>query len=174
MLLLSTFPRNREQVNIPVSSLIQSEFSMNKNSTQAYTRTQTNVSNKTFLLVDDEHVILSCISLLLEARGHQVLTAGSVTAAMQVMKQKSEAIDCLIIDYSLPTTNGLQLLNQFRSIGWTQPAIICSSFEINLEDHPNAQYWPEYVLAKPLGFDRLLKGISIALNLQTSGLSDLN
>ncbi len=119
--------------------------------------------SKTFLMVDDEQAILDCISLLLEARGHRVHAVGSNVAAMQVMQQLSDEIDCLILDYSMPETNGLQLLNQFRSIGWKNPAILCSSRVLDIRGHPDAQYWPEHVLAKPYGLDRLGNAISIVL-----------
>ena len=125
--------------------------------------TQTDFENRTFLMIDDEQVILSCMSLLLEARGHKVFTAGSVAAATQVMEQRFETIDCLIIDFSMPDCNGLQLLNQFRSIGWKHPAILCSRHTIDLGDYPDAQYWPEFILAKPYHFDRLSEAISVAL-----------
>jgi len=118
---------------------------------------------KTFLLVDDEQAILDCMSLLLEARGNTVFPVGSVAAAAQVMGQRSDEIDCLIIDHSMPETNGLQLLNQFRSIGMTHPAILCSCFSLDIREHPDAQYWPEYVLAKPYSFRRLENAISMVL-----------
>ena len=66
---------------------------------------------KTFLLVDDEQAILDCTTLLLEARGNRVFAVASIAAAVQVMEQKSDEIDCLIIDHSMPETNGLQLMN---------------------------------------------------------------
>lgn len=121
---------------------------------------------KTFLLVDDEQAILDCVTLLLEARGNRVFAAGSIAAAIQVMEQKSDEIDCLIIDQSMPETNGLQLLNQFRSIGLAHPTILCSSFLINIREHPDAQYWPEHVLAKPYNFKRLQHAISVVLETQ--------
>ena len=71
--------------------------------------------------------------MLLEVRGHQVHKAASVAAATQVMEHEANNIDCLIIDFSLPGTNGLQLFNQFRSIGWNIPTILCSDFSIYSE-----------------------------------------
>jgi len=121
------------------------------------------INTKTFLLVDDEPAILDCISMLLEAQGNKVLVAGSVAAATQLMKKEAEEIDCLIIDYSMPETNGLQLMNQFRSIGWKHPTIICSDLLIDIQSHPDVQYWPEYVLAKPYGADRLQEAIVAAI-----------
>ena len=118
---------------------------------------------KTFLLVDDEQAILDCTTLLLEARGNRVFAVASIAAAVQVMEQKSDEIDCLIIDHSMPETNGLQLMNQFRSIGLAHPTILCSRLLINIQEHPDAQYWPEHVLAKPYNFKRLQNAISLVL-----------
>ena len=124
---------------------------------------QSQLGTITFLLVDDEREILSCIALLLEARGYQVFTAGSVAAALKVMERKANAIDCLIIDFSTPGTNGLQLHNRFRSMGWRHPTILCSSHKMEIDDHPDAQYWPDYMLAKPYCLERLQDAITIAI-----------
>lgn len=126
---------------------------------------QTESNTKTFLLVDDEQSVLTCNSLLLETRGHQVFTAGSVAVAIQVMEKEADVIDCLIIEFSMSEMNGLQLLNQFRSIGWSHPTILCANLTVNINDHPDAQYWPDYILAKPYNVDRLQEAISIALRI---------
>jgi len=120
---------------------------------------------RTFLLIEAEQAILDSISLLLEARGHRVFAVASVAAATQVMQQNSKEIDCLIIDYSISDSNGLQLLNRFRSNGWKHPAVLCSDSLVKRSDHPDAQYWPEHVLAKPYCYDRLQKAISIAFGI---------
>ena len=137
------------------------DFTMNKSGSSSRPA-QSKLGTITFLLIDDEHGILSCIALLLEARGYQVFTAGSVAAAIQVLEQEANAIDCLIIDFSTPGTNGLQLHNRFRSMGWRHPTILCSSLKMDIDDHPDVQYWPDYILAKPYCLDRLQDAISIA------------
>ncbi len=149
-------------------SLLKLDFPMNKRGSNSGTEsrsTQTDADCKTFLLIDDEQAILTCNSLLLASRGHQIFTAESVTAATQVMEKEADAIDCLIIDFSMPETNGLQLLNQFRSIGWRHPTVLCANLTMSFDDHPNAQYWPEYILAKPYNFHRLQEAISVALRI---------
>lgn len=118
---------------------------------------------KTFLLVDDEQAILDWTSPLLEAQGNRVFAVASVAAALQVMEQKSDEIDFLIIDHSMPETNGLQLMNQFRSIGLVHPTILCSGLTMDIREHPDAQYWPEHVLAKPYDFRRLQDAISFVM-----------
>lgn len=125
--------------------------------------TQSGLDTKTILLVDNESAVLSSISTLLEARGCQVHTASSAAAATQVMSLNAAVIDCLVIGFSMPVTNGLRLLNRFRSVGWRHPTVLCSEHTMNLGDHPDAQYWPDYILAKPYCFDRLQAAISTAL-----------
>lgn len=130
--------------------------------------------NRTILVVDDEAAILNSASLLLESLGNQVVSACSATDAMQVMESMNSQIDCLILDYSMPGTNGLSLLNRFRSIGWNHPAILCSGYPMRIGDHPNAQFWPDGVLEKPFNFLQLQTAIDEACRNKASGGSRKN
>jgi len=117
---------------------------------------------RTFLFFNDDQEILDGISPLLEAKGHRVFAVASGAAAFQVMEQHYREIDSLIIDCSISSSSGLQLLNRFRSNGWKHPTVLCSDTLPKIKDHPDVQYWPEHVLTKPYCFDRLQNAISIA------------
>ena len=112
-------------------------------------------TNRTILLVDDEAVVRKSIGMVLESRGNRVISAGDAEAAMEEMQTNQDKIDCLILDYSMPSVNGLQLLNQIRSSGWRQPAILCSGFVMEVTDYPDAKFWPEEILEKPFKLDVL-------------------
>lgn len=119
-------------------------------------------NQRTILLVDDDATVLDSVSLLLESMDNNVIPVSSAWAADQVMESQHEQIDCLILDYSMPVTSGLSLLNKFRSIGWTHPAILCSGYAMRIDDHPDAQFWPDQVLAKPYNFLQLQEAIEQA------------
>ncbi|MEM7781878.1 MAG: response regulator [Planctomycetota bacterium] len=113
------------------------------------------ISAETVLLVDDELNVLDAVKLLLEATGIKVIATDSPLDAIAKMQQHYEEIDCLILDFSMPEINGLELLNRIRAEGWNHPSILCSGYIMNLDEHPNAQFWPDVFLAKPYRFDEL-------------------
>jgi len=91
---------------------------------------------RTFLFFNDDQEILDGISPLLEAKGHRVFAVASGAAAFQVMEQHYREIDSLIIDCSISSSSGLQLLNRFRSNGWKHPTVLCSDTLPEIKDHP--------------------------------------
>ncbi|MCG8614925.1 MAG: response regulator [Desulfobacterales bacterium] len=64
------------------------------------------------LLVDDEEEFLEAMSMRLEARGMNVLTASSALEAIDRIKKDS--FDAVIIDYQLPGMDGLNALEQMK------------------------------------------------------------
>jgi len=61
------------------------------------------------LLVDDEEVDREVISRILEGEGYLVVKAGSYQEALAIFDRRSEQIDLLISDISLPHRNGVEL-----------------------------------------------------------------
>jgi CheY-like chemotaxis protein len=65
------------------------------------------------LLVDDHEDTLSLMRLMLERRGHAVVTAGSVAEALALAGQSQP--DLLISDIGLPDESGLELLRRLQA-----------------------------------------------------------
>lgn len=59
------------------------------------------------LVVDDEPAILKFVVKILEARNHQVLSAGDGVAGLELAQ--SELPDVLVLDINLPRMDGLQV-----------------------------------------------------------------
>jgi DNA-binding NtrC family response regulator len=60
------------------------------------------MSTKTILVVDDEPDLLELLDQVLEMHGYIVLQAGSAQEAIEVWKNKSEQIDLLLTDLTMP------------------------------------------------------------------------
>ena len=97
------------------------------------------------LLVDDETMIVRSVTMAFEALGFDVVTAESADEAIELAKQHG-AFDCLVLDYSMPKMNGLELLRALRKDGITCPAILCSGY-LELPEYEDAV--PEATLRKP-------------------------
>ena len=67
----------------------------------------------TLLLVDDDSLLLESISKGLTERGYTVITAESIDEAENIL-QGNGCLDLVLLDISLPKTEGLQLVDRLR------------------------------------------------------------
>ncbi len=82
-------------------------------------------NNKRILLVDDDALVRDSVGEILEFQGWKVVKAESGKAALTIFQQVQE-FAAIIIDFNMPTMNGIQTLKELRRIGCTAPAILCS------------------------------------------------
>jgi two-component system NtrC family response regulator len=66
------------------------------------------------LVVDDEALMRWSLSEILGREGHTVVEAVSASTARQVMDDASQPIDVVLLDYRLPDSNDLTLLEEVR------------------------------------------------------------
>jgi DNA-binding NtrC family response regulator len=82
----------------------------------------------TLLLVDDEERILSALQRCLRREGYEILTADSVSRALEVLDERR--VDLVLSDQKMPGASGVELLREARRIqpeaarlmitGWSQ------------------------------------------------------
>jgi DNA-binding NtrC family response regulator len=68
----------------------------------------------TVLVVDDETLLRWSIAELLRRSGHTVIEATSASSARDAMSHASGSIDVVLLDYRLPDSNDLHLLEDIR------------------------------------------------------------
>ena len=73
------------------------------------------------LIVDDEYGVRSGIRTILEMEGYDVSEAGDGAAALQALEERS--YDVALLDYRLPDTDGLSLLQTMKQRGCD--AMVC-------------------------------------------------
>ncbi|MDX2145853.1 MAG: response regulator [Rhodospirillaceae bacterium] len=76
------------------------------------------VTGLTFLVIDDDDVVLQTVSALLKASGaKKVHTAPNGMAARDALAKKDPAdtIDCILSDFNMEPMNGLVLLREIRA-----------------------------------------------------------
>jgi PAS domain S-box-containing protein len=85
-------------------------------------------NHRTVLLVDDEYAIRSLVGEMLRGLGHTVLEAEDARDALQQL-QTNASIDYLFTDIIMPNgINGLELLEEARSIRPGLPALLASGY----------------------------------------------
>lgn len=79
------------------------------------------------LLVDDDPLIRTTMSMLLEDLGHEAIEVDSGQQALQTLAE-DKAIDLVITDHAMPSMTGLQLINKIKQTQPTLPIVLASGY----------------------------------------------
>jgi DNA-binding response OmpR family regulator len=71
------------------------------------------LSPKRILVVDDSEIYLQAIATALRSDGHEVVTAGSGEAALEVLA--AQAMDCILLDVEMPGLGGMETCRQIKA-----------------------------------------------------------
>ncbi|WP_460156865.1 hybrid sensor histidine kinase/response regulator [Pseudomonas sp. S2_H10] len=110
------------------------------------------------LVVDDDSLVLTSTSLLLEDLGHRVISAPSGATALDLFEREPE-IDLVITDMAMPQMSGAQLANAIRIIRPNVPIILATGYAERLEGF--AAHLPR--LSKPYTQLNLVEIIALAM-----------
>ncbi len=122
------------------------------------------------LLVDDDTSSLSVLCEVLTRAGYQTVSAQSGYEAMQQVE--ANLVNLAILDFDLPDTTGLELLQQIKQLQPGVPVIIMSantSQSLKLDVFEAGAYT---FIAKPIRLPQLLQFVSRALDFQQQGATD--
>ncbi|MBI5299534.1 MAG: response regulator [Deltaproteobacteria bacterium] len=81
---------------------------------------------KTILVVDDEEQICNVIKKVLLQEGYQIFTAFNGETALNQLKKSS--VDLMLVDLKMPSMNGLELLQQARTIQKNLKSILLTAY----------------------------------------------
>ena len=81
---------------------------------------------ETVLIVDDEKNYLLVLEALLTKEGFQVLTAGSGSEALAVLREAE--IDLVLTDMKMPGMDGIELLTAIKETDPDLPVIVMTAF----------------------------------------------
>ena len=79
------------------------------------------------LIVDDEPALTFALAEVLEARGYDVRTADSGSAALAALGDGSGEFDVVVSDYAMPELDGLQLLERVIAFDASLPVILLTA-----------------------------------------------
>ena len=110
------------------------------------------------LVVDDDSLVLTSTSLLLEDLGHQVISAASGAQALALFDSEQD-FDLVITDMVMPKMNGAQLAQAIRLIRPHLPIILATGYAERLEGFESRL--PR--LSKPFTQVNLVEVIALAM-----------
>jgi two-component system cell cycle sensor histidine kinase/response regulator CckA len=112
------------------------------------------VSRKqTILLVDDEAIVRSLTTRLLEEHGYSVIEAGDGFDAWTLLESKGEHIDLVISDVVMPRLDGIELARCMEIMPHRPPILFMSGYGLSALELK----WP--LLVKPFRGHELLAAV---------------
>jgi len=109
------------------------------------------------LLVEDDKNIRTLLREFLVRNGYEILEASNGEEALDLYEMEKEKPDLVIIDYLLPSKNGLQVINELLQQKTQSNFLILSGYpNIVLDDFTNDTI---RLKIKPIRLDALLSEI---------------
>lgn len=114
-------------------------------------------SNKIIMLADDEEMLSELLAEMLESSGYYVIKVKSGEEVITVLTEELK-VDLLIIDYNMPSMNGLECVAKIRELNFKLPVIL-SSGSMRFENTDLTKYKVSKKIMKPYEFDTMLETI---------------
>ena len=100
---------------------------------------------QTVLVVDDDELVRTFISYIIERNGYAVLSAEDGLSAIEVFRESQSSIAAVVLDLMMPIMNGAESLAKIQEIRQDVPAILTSGMSADakcseLAAHPNARF----------------------------------
>ena len=80
------------------------------------------------LVVEDESLIRWSIAETLARTGHTVIEADNAESAIRALKEMSQPVDVVLLDYRLPDSNDLTLLATLRRLLPHTPVVMMTAY----------------------------------------------
>jgi signal transduction histidine kinase/CheY-like chemotaxis protein len=119
------------------------------------------VESKTgILVVDDEEQVRKVFSMMLVKAGYEVLEARDGLEALEIYKKEKDSIDCVLLDFSMPKLDGLEVFKELQKLNKQLPVILTSGFaEKQLGQDLNKAGFAS-IIQKPVPMNILLNSIA--------------
>ncbi|MFN2317450.1 MAG: HD domain-containing phosphohydrolase [Gemmatimonadales bacterium] len=115
----------------------------------------------TILVVDDEEPIRSALTRFLTQQGHEVATAGSGQAALEILQRQK--IACVLLDVRMPDMNGIDLVPQVLELEPHAAILMLSAVNDAASAAQCMQRGAMDYLTKPVDLPDLARAIQRAL-----------
>lgn len=118
------------------------------------------IAPKKILVVDDEPFVCDAVKMMLTFDGHQVETASSPKAALDIFAPGK--YDLVITDYAMPQMKGDELAVQLRARAPGQPILLITAYAEMLKASQSPLTGVDGVVSKPFLLEDLRAAIAKA------------
>ncbi len=115
-------------------------------------------------IVDDDAIFRDMCEQVLGDEGHSIALMESGSEMQALWAETQIPPELMIIDFSMPEYNGLELTEWLRDQGIDVPIILVSGFSETQPDiHKALQYRKTHFLRKPFSFREMIDSVTVAL-----------
>jgi CheY-like chemotaxis protein len=128
---------------------------------QQASRPEPSSAQKTILLVDDEEIVRTVATRMLQRGGFAVLTAMDGESALEIIAEGLKKIDAILLDLNMPKMDGLEVYGLIRrQFPRGLPVILCSGYsEQDATRHFSGQGLADF-LQKPYDYQSLIRKVA--------------
>jgi diguanylate cyclase (GGDEF)-like protein len=125
----------------------------------------------TVLIVDDEEFVLVTVTKMLERLGYDVLSARSGPEVVDLLHQKRNKIDMVIMDMVMPDIRPDQILGAIREHNPRAKVLLSSGYELSSADNEGLLNRTDGFLQKPYQLAELARILQATLNTPRASMS---
>lgn len=115
------------------------------------------------LFVDDEPALIDAGNRMLQRLGHEVVTAESGMAALELFQADPETFDLVITDTTMPNMTGIELSKEILAIRPDIPIIVCTGFSELISSEKALEIGIQDYIMKPFVRQEISDAIQKAL-----------
>ncbi|MBN2607475.1 MAG: tetratricopeptide repeat protein [Candidatus Fermentibacteraceae bacterium] len=121
-------------------------------------------SGNTILIVDDETSVRETAEEMLSSMNFDVVTCASGPMALQILRERAEEIDCVLLDITMPDMSGHEVIREIAGLQIQTDVILTSGFSerMIIESRDNPCY--RGFLKKPYSMDELRDAVEKAMS----------
>jgi PAS domain S-box-containing protein len=116
------------------------------------------------LVVDDEEMVRALAALVLERRGFRALTAAGGEEALALYRARRTEIDLVLLDYSMPGMNGLEVLEALKALDPEVCVVFSSGYAQDGDAAPLLAAGGRAFVPKPYQPDELVRALRDVLD----------
>ena len=121
------------------------------------------MANSTILVVDDDIVVLTALSKLLNVFGYIVAGASNSQAAMDYVTGSRKRFDLIITDLAMPGIDGVQFMTEAKKVFPDIPVIVMTGYSERCTPEEALRLGAFAYVAKPFNIPEVISTIDRAL-----------
>jgi CheY-like chemotaxis protein len=121
-------------------------------------------AGETVLLVDDEEMVRDLAAIVLQRWGFGVRTASGGKEAVELYRRGRHEVDVVLLDYSMPEMNGLQVLHALKEMNPDVRVVFSSGYALDGDAAPLLAAGGKAFVAKPYEPEELVQTLRRVLD----------
>ena len=118
---------------------------------------------ETILLVDDDNLLRSATSEVLQSLGYHIIEADDGEKAFEIYQEEKNNIDLLLTDLVMPNMGGFELTLAVRQLNKDLPVIFATGYDKDQSLNNEIHLDNSLIITKPFSFNELSQFIRIIL-----------